>query len=67
MSVVLMGMLAFSVDIGYVISAKEELQRTADAAAIAACWELGQQHSDGANSTDVSTQVRRVATNYYRK
>ena len=38
MSVVLIGMVAFCVDIGYVLSAKEELQRTADASALGACW-----------------------------
>ena len=41
LTVVLVGMVAFSVDIGYVLSAKEELQRTADASALATCWEFG--------------------------
>ena len=40
LAVVLVGMVAFCVDIGYVLSAKEELQRTADAAALATCWEF---------------------------
>ena len=35
-SIVMLGMVAFSVDIGYILSVKEELQRTADAAAMAA-------------------------------
>jgi hypothetical protein len=33
-------MVAFAVDVGYLVCARTDLQRTADAAAIAACWEL---------------------------
>ena len=40
-SVVMLGMVAMSVDIGYVLSMKEEMQRTADSAALAACWDYG--------------------------
>ena len=47
LSVVLVGMVAFCVDIGYVLSAKEELQRSADASALATCWEFAQRVSDG--------------------
>jgi hypothetical protein len=57
-------MLAFSVDLGYVLSAREELQRTADASAIAACWELGQQFSDRADGTEASLQTRQTAEFY---
>ena len=39
MSVMVLGMVAFAVDVGYVLSTKQELQRTADAAALAACWD----------------------------
>lgn len=45
-SIVMLGMVAFSVDIGYVLSVKEELQRTADAAAMAAAWELADSLGD---------------------
>jgi len=38
--VVLMGLLAFAIDIGKLYVARGELQRTADAAAIAAAWSL---------------------------
>lgn len=38
--VVLMGFLAFAIDLGKLYVARGELQRTADAAAIAAAWEL---------------------------
>ncbi len=36
----LLAMLAFAIDLGYLQLAREELQRTADAAAMAAAWEL---------------------------
>ena len=38
--VVLVGMLAFAIDLGYVATVKNELQRTADAAALAGAYEL---------------------------
>ncbi len=38
--VLLMALLAFSIDLGKLCVARSELQRTADAAAIAAAWEL---------------------------
>jgi Flp pilus assembly protein TadG len=64
LAIVLVGMVAFSVDIGYVLSAKEELQRTADATVLAACWEYGQQLSTGSNSTDAATHARTTAVQY---
>ena len=64
MSVVLIGMVAFSVDIGYVLTAKEELQRTADAAALAACWEFGQKVADGYDPADASQLARLTAVQY---
>ena len=36
LSIVLISMVAFCVDVGYVLSAKEELQRSADSSALAA-------------------------------
>lgn len=36
----LFAILALSVDVGYVLVSQTQLQRTADSAAIAACWEL---------------------------
>jgi Flp pilus assembly protein TadG len=64
LAIVLVGMVAFSVDIGYVLSAKEELQRTADATALAACWEYGQQLSKGSNATNAATHARSTAVQY---
>ena len=40
MIVVMMAMLAFAIDLGYLCLARDELQRAADSAAIAAAWDL---------------------------
>jgi hypothetical protein len=40
MMVALMGLLAIAVDLGYLMMVKSEMQRTADAAALAAGWDL---------------------------
>jgi hypothetical protein len=64
MSVVLVGMVAFCVDIGYVLSAKEELQRSADASALATCWEYAQRLSDGYSTSDSATYARAVTSQY---
>jgi Flp pilus assembly protein TadG len=64
LSIVLIGMVAFSVDIGYVLSAKEELQRSADASALAACWEYGQKLSSGYSATDSAAFARTTASQY---
>jgi len=63
-SIVLVGMVAFCVDIGYILSAKEELQRSADSAALAACWEYGKQSSNGSSPTTAVTNSRNVAAQY---
>ena len=55
MSVVFVGMVAFCVDIGYVLSAKEDLQRSADASSLAACWEFGQRLAKGYNASAALT------------
>ena len=64
LTVVLVGMVAFCVDIGYVLSAKEELQRSADASALATCWEFAQRLSDGYSATDSATFARVVTAEY---
>jgi Flp pilus assembly protein TadG len=64
MSVVLIGMVAFSVDLGYVLSAKEELQRTADASALAACWEFGKRVSMGNSDSAAAAYARSTAAEY---
>ncbi len=47
--VVLLGCVALAVDIGYLYVARTELQRTADAAAMAGALALGRSSSDGAS------------------
>jgi Flp pilus assembly protein TadG len=64
LSVVLIGMVAFCVDIGYVLSAKEELQRTADASALAACWEFGKRISMGNSDSVAAAYARTTAAEY---
>lgn len=62
---VLMGMLAFSVDVGYIASVKAELQNAADSAALAGAEQLQslyvQYHSPGA--TNQSTIYSTATTN----
>ncbi len=62
LSLVLVGMVAFSVDVGYVLTAKEELQRTADAVALATCWEFGQQVANGQTPADAAVFARLAAS-----
>lgn len=53
MMVLMIAFVAFAVDVGYLYTCKNELQRTADSAAIAAAWEL--MNEDGpAGYTNVS-------------
>lgn len=56
----LIGMVAFSVDLGYLINGREELQRTADAAALAAVWELA-ENSVKQNSSLAMSETRAEA------
>ena len=62
--IVLVAMVAFCVDIGYVLTAKEELQRTADATALASCWEYAKQLSEGTNPTAATMFARSTASSY---
>src|SRR5436309_7483113 len=64
MSIVLIGMVAFCVDIGYVLSAKEELQRSADSSALAACWEYGKRIATGSNVSTATGYARTTAAQY---
>jgi Flp pilus assembly protein TadG len=64
MSIVLVGMVAFCVDLGYVLSVKEEMQRSADSSALAACWEFGQQLADGNSPETAVTAARSTAAQY---
>lgn len=61
-----LALVAMSVDIGYLQNAKVELQRTADAAAVAAAWELIDEDAvTGApNLTNDISAARTVAVSY---
>jgi hypothetical protein len=62
----MMGLLAFAVDLGYLYNVRTEMQRAADASAIAACWELidaGQVN--GVNNTGVLTDNARTKARLY--
>lgn len=62
--IVLIAAVAFCVDLGYVFTAKEELQRTADATALAACGELAQQLSAGQSADGAVLLARAAASSY---
>jgi Flp pilus assembly protein TadG len=57
--VVLIGIAALAVDIGYVMVSKNELQNAADGAALAGARQLGENYKDGVSP--VSTNVLNVA------
>jgi Putative Flp pilus-assembly TadE/G-like len=64
--VVLIAFVALAVDVGFLYTMRAELQRTADAAAIAACWELiDQDGNPGAETTNALTiDARNKATQF---
>src|SRR4051794_8763104 len=64
LSIVLVGMVAFCVDIGYVLSAKEDMQRSADSAALAACWEYGARLAKGNTNANAAGYARTTAATY---
>jgi hypothetical protein len=49
---------ALVVDLGYLHNARAELQRATDAAALSACWELGEQFSSEATTDEVLAATR---------
>jgi Flp pilus assembly protein TadG len=51
----LVAFLALAIDVGYLYAVRAELQRTADSAAIAACWELIDQ--DGPAGSESATSL----------
>lgn len=64
LAIVLVGMVAFAVDIGYILSSREEMQRTADAAALAAAWEFVDKLNDQYDSADCQTFARTEANDF---
>src|SRR4051794_2300718 len=53
--IVLIAFVALAVDVGYLYTVRNELQRSADAAAIAATWEL--INKDGNTSTQTADSL----------
>lgn len=64
MALVALGLAAFAVDTGYILTNKQELQRTADAAALAACWSYAERLANGATPADSLATGRQTAANY---
>ena len=64
MSFVALGLVAFAVDVGYILANKQELQRTADAAALAACWSYAERLANGLSPADAMTSGRQTAADY---
>ena len=64
--VFMMIMLAFAVDIGYLLTARTELQRSADSAALAAAWDYVDEgsFSGDPNLTTAITSARGHASEY---
>ena len=63
--VFIMALMAFSIDLGYLLSARTEMQRTADAAALAGAWEMAYadfnvraSQSDNWADMDSSTRLK---------
>lgn len=64
MMFVLFSFLAFSIDVGYLAQSRAELTRTADAAAMAGCWELYEQMDAGVEPAASHPQVRQQAADF---
>ena len=66
MMVAMIAFIALAVDVGYLYTVRSELQRTADAAAIAAAWELCDRDGNASNSnaTNLSTSARSRAVQF---
>lgn len=66
MIIALVGLCALSIDIGYLMIAKTQLQQSADAAALAACAELIDDEALGGmpSMTDEITNARSVAVQF---
>ncbi len=64
LAIVMLGMVAFAVDVGYVLSVKEELQRTADATALATVWDYGKNMVDKVDYQTSENNARQTAQQY---
>lgn len=61
---VMLAFLAFTVDTGYLASTKGEIRRSADAAAIAGCWELFEGLGQGKSQAECQPAVIAEAAQY---
>ena len=55
-------LLAISLDFGFIVVSQAEVRRSADAAAMAACWELFEQQNNSPAYATVNGPVRNAAT-----
>jgi hypothetical protein len=64
--IVMVAFVAFAVDVGYLYVMRSQLQRTADAAAMAAAWELVDPAGPmgGSSSEELSVSAREMAEEY---
>jgi Flp pilus assembly protein TadG len=64
--IVMITFVAMAVDIGYLYTARNELQRSADAAAIAAAWELVDKNGEAGsnNATNLTTNATSKAVQF---
>ena len=63
----IIGFLAFGamcIDLGHLLNAKEELQRSCDAAALAACWEIAERAANGESMETAMPAAQLVAAEY---
>ena len=57
-------MLAFTVDLGLLLSARTEMQRSADAAALAGAWEMVSDDAVRGNTDAIERAAREMAANF---
>ncbi len=60
----LFSFLAFSIDTGYIAQSEAEMQRAADASALAGCWELHSQMVNGYEMEEVKPSIRQSAAGF---
>lgn len=63
---VLVGMLALSIDIGYIAASRAEARRTADSAALAGAWQILDSARQNINDNDLSDDVYSAAASLAR-
>ncbi|MCU0709606.1 MAG: pilus assembly protein TadG-related protein [Pirellula sp.] len=61
---ILVGMLAFSIDIGYIAASRTEAHRTADAAALSGGWQMVDSLRKSEQPTTLQQNVHQVAQQY---